>query len=68
MLTGSDGDYTVKMWDMQTMNSNLRPFKEFKPFDKFASTFLCCCANNQARVYKNDGSKLLTTVRGDMYI
>ena len=80
MLTGSDGDYTVKMWDMQTMNSNLRPFKEFKPFDgypvrslsfcpdKFASMFLCCCANNQARVYKNDGSKFLTTVRGDMYI
>jgi len=58
MITGSDGDYTVKLWDMETMSSNLRPFKEFKPFDghpvralsfcpdRNASMFLCCCANN----------------------
>lgn len=80
LLTGSSGDYVVKIWDMNTMNKQLRPTKEFKPFpghqiralsfspDQNASMFLCCCANNQARLYSRDGTKLKTTVRGDMYI
>lgn len=80
MITGSSGDYIVKIWDMNTMNKGLRPYKEFKPFDGHpirslsfspdsnATMFLCCCANNQARVYSRDGQKLKTTVRGDMYI
>lgn len=80
MLTGSDGDYMVKLWDMETMSSTLRPFKQLKPFDghpvralsfcpdQNASMFLSCCGNNQARVYRSDGSKHRTTVRGDMYI
>jgi WD repeat-containing protein 70 len=67
MLTGSSGDYTVKVWDMTTMNKGLRPYKEFRPFDGHpvrslsfspdtnASMFLCCCGNNQARVYSRDG-------------
>ena len=32
MVTGSSGDYTVKIWDMNMMNKQLRPNKEFKPF------------------------------------
>jgi WD40 repeat protein len=80
MLTGSSGDYTVKIWDMNTMNKGLRPYKDFRPFDGHpvrslsfspdsnASMFLCCCGNNQARVYSRNGEKLKTTVRGDMYI
>ena len=79
MLTGSS-DYGVRIWDMSTMSASLRPFKELKPFDGYpvnslsfsgdpqASLFLACCGNNQARVFHNDGSKLKTTVRGDMYI
>lgn len=58
MLTGSSGDYTVKIWDMDRMVSTLRPFKEFKPFDGYpvvslsyscdsqASLFLACCSGN----------------------
>jgi hypothetical protein len=58
MLTGSSGDYVVKIWDMTTMNKSLRPYKEFRPFDGHpvralsfstdvdASKFLCCCGNN----------------------
>ena len=81
LLTGSDGDYIVKLWDMDHMNNLLKPFKTLKPFDghpvhslsfcpdKNASMFLCCCGNNQARIYRSsDGSKFKTTVRGDMYI
>lgn len=80
LLTGSDGDYMLKLWDMESMSSSLRPFKQMKPFDghpvralsfspdQNASMFLCCCGNNQARVYKSDGSKYKLTIRGDMYI
>ena len=58
MITGSSGDYTVKIWDMNSMNKQLRPKKEFQPFpghpirslsfspDQNASMFLCCCGNN----------------------
>lgn len=58
MVTGSSGDYTVKIWDMNFMNKQLRPNKEFKPFpgypvqslsfsaDSEASMFLACCGNN----------------------
>jgi WD40 repeat protein len=57
MLTGSSGDYTVKIWDFTTMNKLLKPSKEFKPFDGHpirslsfcgdsrASMFLCCTTN-----------------------
>ena len=67
LLTGSSGDYVVKIWDMNTMNKSLLPYKEFRPFDGHpvrslsfscdteASMFLCACANNQARVYSRDG-------------
>jgi WD40 repeat protein len=79
-LTGSSGDYVAKIWDLTSMNKLLRPVKEFKPFpghqvralsfspDQNSSMFLCCCANNQAAIYSRDGSKIKTTVRGDMYI
>jgi len=60
------------------MNRRLRPFKDFKPFDGHplralsfspnGNNFLCCCANNQAKVYNSEGIRRRTTVRGDMYI
>ena len=56
MVTGSGGDYAIKLWDFQEMNKTLRPYKEFKPFPGYpvhsicfsrdANTFLVCCANN----------------------
>ena len=71
-------DYQLKIYDFDTMNQNLRPFKDFKPFDGHpitalswcptSSHFLVCCPNNQARVYSFDGVKKQTTVRGDMYL
>jgi WD repeat-containing protein 70 len=55
MVTGST-DYNMKMWDFQTMNRKLKPFKDFKPFDghpvrslSFSPNgehFLCVCGNN----------------------
>mmetsp|Transcript_8622 Transcript_8622/g.14581 ORF Transcript_8622/g.14581 Transcript_8622/m.14581 type:complete len:122 (-) Transcript_8622:1280-1645(-) len=81
MLTGGGADYTVRVWDFNTMNALLKPYKYFVPFDGHpvrslgfsfdsnASYFLCCCGNNQARVYDRQTlNKLKTTVRGDMYI
>jgi WD40 repeat protein len=71
-------DYHLKIYDFDTMNQNLRPFKDFKPFDGHpvtalswcpsSSHFLVCCPNNQARIYSFDGVKKQTTVRGDMYL
>lgn len=81
MLTGTSGDYKIKVWNMNTMNKTLRAFKDFKPFDGHpvrslsfssdvnATMFLVCCGNNQARIYDRESAqKLKTTVRGDMYI
>ena len=77
MVTGAT-DYSMKMWDFQTMNRKLKPFKDFKPFDghpvralSFSPSgehFLCCCGNNQAKIYNSEGVRRKTTVRGDMYI
>jgi len=68
----------MKIFDFESMNANLRPFKDFKPFDghpvnalswaNSGNHFLVCCLNNQARVYSADGVKMQTTVRGDMYL
>mmetsp|Transcript_2118 Transcript_2118/g.3175 ORF Transcript_2118/g.3175 Transcript_2118/m.3175 type:complete len:154 (-) Transcript_2118:453-914(-) len=81
MLTGSGGDYRVKVWDFMQMNKALKPFKDLVPFDghpvrslsfssdKDAQFFLICCGNNQARVSPSGQvGKKVTTVRGDMYI
>ena len=56
MLTGSSGDYMLKIWDLENMNQTMRPFKEFKPFDghpinklSFScdyELFLCCTTRN----------------------
>lgn len=71
-------DYQLKLYDFETMNQNLRPYKDFKPFDGHPVTaisfspsgdnILVCCPNNQARVYTVEGVKRQTTVRGDMYL
>lgn len=60
------------------MNRLIKPFKDFKPFDGHpvralshspsGEKFLCCCGNNQAKVFTSDGSKHHSTIRGDMYI
>ena len=52
MITGGL-DYRMKVWDFTTMNRNLKPYKDFKPFDGHpiralsfnpsSSHFLCCC-------------------------
>lgn len=66
MVSGSL-DYDIKIWDFNQMNRQLKPFKDFKPFDGHpvrsishspsGDSFLCCCANNQAKVYGFDGVK-----------
>ena len=68
----------MKIWDFTTMNRNLKPFKDFKPFDGHpirtlsfnpsGTHFLCCCGNNQAKIYNSDGVRKKTTIRGDMYL
>lgn len=55
MVSGSL-DYDIKIWDFNQMNRQLKPFKDFKPFDGHpvrsishspsGDSFLCCCANN----------------------
>ena len=77
MITGGL-DYRMKVWDFTTMNRNLKPYKDFKPFDGHpiralsfnpsSSHFLCCCGNNQAKVYNSDCVRKKTTIRGDMYL
>ena len=69
-------DYRMKIWDFTTMNRNLKPFKDFKPFDGHpvrtlsfnpnGTHFLCCCGNNQAKIYNSEGVRKKTTIRGDM--
>jgi WD40 repeat protein len=49
-------DYQLKIYDFDTMNQNLRPFKDFKPQDGHpvialswspsSSHFVVCCPNN----------------------
>jgi WD40 repeat protein len=77
MVTGGL-DFILKIWDFNGMNRRLQAMKEYRPFeghpimalsfDHLGSNFLCCCANNQARVYTRDGGKGVMTIRGDMYI
>jgi WD repeat-containing protein 70 len=60
-------DYQLKIFDLDTMNQNLRPYKDFKPFDGHpvaslswspsSNLLLVCCPNTQARVYTSDGVK-----------
>ena len=71
-------DYRMKVWDFTTMNRNLKPYKDFKPFDGHpvqalsfnpsGTHFLCACGNNQAKVYNSDCLRKKTTIRGDMYL
>lgn len=77
MVTGGL-DYRMKIWDFTTMNRNLKPFRDFKPFDGHpvrtlsfnpsGTHFLCCCGNNQAKIYNSEGVRKKTTIRGDMYL
>jgi WD repeat-containing protein 70 len=55
MISGS-ADYVLKIWDLTTMNTKLKSFREFKPFNGHplralsfspdGQNFLCCCGNN----------------------
>ena len=77
MISGSL-DNKLKMWDFTTINSQLRPFKDFKPADGYpinklsyspsGNLFLCCTGSVQAKIFTSDGARRQTTVRGDMYI
>ena len=68
----------MKVWDFTTMNRNLKPYKDFKPYDGHpvqalsfnpsGTHFLCACGNNQAKVYNSDCLRKKTTIRGDMYL
>ena len=60
-------DYQLKIYDFETMNQNLRPFKDFKPIDGHPVTalswcpkgehLLVCCPNAQAKIYNCEGVK-----------
>ena len=77
MVTGGL-DFVLKIWDFPGMNRKLKSMREYKPFDGHpvnalsfdpdGENFLCCCGNNQAKIYNRDGGKVQTTIRGDMYI
>jgi len=58
-------DYGLKIWDLAGMNRKLRPMMEYHPYEGYpvnqitfnptGQKFLCCCANNQAKVFFADG-------------
>ena len=54
------------------MNRQLKPFYGHPvrsvSHNPSGDSFLCCCGNNQAKVYGFDGVKKRSTIRGDMYI
>ena len=60
------------------MGKDLKPYKDFKPFDGYpvralsfnprSSHFLAVCNNAQAKVYTSEGVRKKTTARGDMYL
>jgi len=66
MITGCV-NYKIKIWDFSSMNKTLKAFREFKPFDGHpvsaisfspdSEKFLCCCGNNQAKVYTVEGGR-----------
>jgi WD domain, G-beta repeat len=71
-------DYTLRMFDFNSMKSDLRSFREFTPSDGHpvlavswspsGDAFLCVTGSAQPRVYDRDGRLLGECVRGDMYI
>jgi WD40 repeat protein len=40
-------DYQLKIFDFETMNQNLRPFKDFKPIDGHPVTALSWCPKGE---------------------
>eukprot|EP00252_Welwitschia_mirabilis_P016073 TRINITY_DN3555_c0_g1_i1.p1 TRINITY_DN3555_c0_g1~~TRINITY_DN3555_c0_g1_i1.p1 ORF type:complete len:649 (-),score=147.52 TRINITY_DN3555_c0_g1_i1:268-2214(-) len=77
IITGSY-DYTVRMYDFQGMNSQLKSFRQLEPFEGHqvrslswsptSDRFLCVTGSAQAKIYDRDGLTLGEFVKGDMYI
>ncbi|KAI0565203.1 WD40/YVTN repeat-like containing protein [Gracilaria domingensis] len=71
-------DSEAKMWDFNSMNSNMIPFRTFKPLGEsplrtiegtiYGGQLLCSGRANSAVVMDREGSSLAQTMQGDMYI
>ena len=77
MLTGSH-DFTVKLWDFNSMDTGFSPFRSFTPWEgcsirdaKFSITgnrILLCSSSAAAKLYDRDGLFLQEYAKGDPYI
>ncbi|CAN8075991.1 unnamed protein product [Agarophyton chilense] len=71
-------DSTAKMWDFNSMNSNMTPFRTFKPLGESplrtiecsisGGLLLCSGRASSAVVTDREGNSLAQTTQGDMYI
>ena len=71
-------DGIVRLYDFSGMDSRLRAFRTFEPFNGLAIEHLSfspsgdrlaiCCGNSTIKVYDRDGSLIIETAKGDMYI
>ncbi|BBN09954.1 WD repeat-containing protein 70 [Marchantia polymorpha subsp. ruderalis] len=77
VLTGGY-DYTVKMYDFQGMNAQLRSFRHLEPseghqvrslsWSPTADMFIVVTGSAQAKIFDRDGFTLGEFLKGDMYI
>ncbi|KAG0619396.1 hypothetical protein M758_4G136700 [Ceratodon purpureus] len=77
VLTGGY-DYTVRMYDFQGMNAQLRSFRQIEPseghqlralsWSPTADQFIAITGSATAKIYDRDGFTLGEFVKGDMYI
>lgn len=77
VLTGGY-DYTVRMYDFQGMNAQLRSFRQIEPseghqlralsWSPTADQFIAITGSATAKIYDRDGFTLGEFIKGDMYI
>lgn len=71
-------DFDVKLWDFQSMDSNLRYFRSFQPcechlikhleYNLSGDGILIISGNCQAKIIDREGKKVLECIKGDPYI
>ena len=77
LVVGSD-DHIISFWDLDNMNSSMKPFRTLRPidgqpvialsFNKKQEKLLVCGAGCQPKLLTRDGREIVEFVKGDMYI
>ena len=77
LVVGSD-DHILSFWDLDNMNSSLKPFRTLRPIDgqpiigiSFNSKqekLLVCGGGSQPKLLTRDGREIVEFVKGDMYV